>query len=177
MSKFLTAEERDVLRLSFTTAGFSMEDAIEKLKGKGLSDEEARLLIIAEYKAFKQELFDRTLKRENSHEMAKVMFVVVVLISVIGPVFGIESLLWYLVAGSLCGIAGYIAYKDKPVAGVVAGFIFAVVFPFAYNGYFANRTSYIKIEMLIPLIMAAIPAGVAFLILAKLFYSDTDHEY
>jgi len=52
MSKFLTENERDILRLSFTTAGFSMEDAIEKLKGKGLSDEEARLLIIAEYKVY-----------------------------------------------------------------------------------------------------------------------------
>ena len=156
MSKFLTEDERDILRLSFTTAGFSMEDAIEKLKGKGLSDEEARLLIIAEYKAYKKELFERALKRDDSHEMAKVMFVVVVLISVIGPVFGIESPLWYLVAGSLCGIAGYVAYKDKPV------FVFRMVRVMDYSAVYImeNSLSFPKgypVLLLVRLLLFGVP--------------------
>lgn len=177
MTPSLSESERDELRLSFTTAGFSMEDAMRKVMQSGYSPEEAKLLILAEYKAYKKELFDQAIKRNESSEMRNVMFVLVTIISIIGPVVRISSVVWYLVAIVLCGIGGYIAYKDKPVAGVLGGVVVPIAFLISYDYYFSGRTSYIKIEMAIPLIMAYLPAVIIFLLISKLFYTHNSNDY
>ena len=176
MNSILTESQRDELRLGFTTAGFSMEDAIARLTAHGYAPEEARDMIVLEYKLYKREMFENTLKRKDKGEMRNAMFILIAIIAMIGPVIGILSTTWYIVAACLCGLGGYLAYKDKPIAGVVGGMIVPIAFIFSYSYYFADRTSYIKIEMAIPMLLAFLPAALIFFIISKLFYSGASDE-
>jgi hypothetical protein len=177
MDPILTESQRDELRLGFTTAGFSMEDAMARLTAHGYEPEEARGLIVLEYKLYKREMFERTVKKDESKEWRKVMFLFVTIISIIGPVANITSGIWYIVACGLCGFLGYLAYKDKPIAGIIGGILVPIAFIFSYAFYFADRTSYIKIEMAIPLLLAFLPSVLVFFVISKLFYNEAQNEY
>ena len=142
----LTEHERDILRLSFSTNGYSMEDALEKLNGKGLDEETARALIIMEYDLYKRDLVGHAIRRENSHEGVKELFIAVAIISIIGPMLGITSSAWYIATTILGGVAGYFAYRNKPVAGVLAGLIVPVSMQMACSYYFQGRSGFYRIE-------------------------------
>jgi hypothetical protein len=172
MSIPLTEAERDILRLSFTTGGYSMEDALDKLKGKGLDEETARALIIMEYDLYKKEMVGHAIRQANYPQGVKEVFIAVAIISIMGPMMGITSPAWYVATSILGGVAGYFAYRNRPVAGVLAGLIVPVAMHIACSYYFQDRSSFIRIELVIPLFIAFIPSAIIFLIVSKLFYSN-----
>jgi hypothetical protein len=174
MNRTLSQQQKDDLRQSFTQSGFSAEAAILKLVNDGFEINEAKALILDEFKAYKKELFERAQKRNDSEEARKILFVAVFMLSIIGPVFEITSPIWYLVAFVASGFAGYYAYKEKPIAGITGSILFAILFPFTYHFYFAGRSSYIRIEMLIPIIMAIVPAFLIFYIISKTVYANVE---
>ena len=67
-----------------------------------------------------------------------------------------------------------IGWKDKPIAGIIGAMVVAIVFPFAYNFYFADRERFIRIEILIPMLIAALPAFGLYKILEMLIYPYVD---
>lgn len=123
----------------------------------------------------RNELFQKKLKDNNQEDVQKVISVAIIMIAMIGPVFDIRSPIWYMLAFAACGIAGYFAYKTKPIAGVIGGIIVPVILPFSYNWYFTGRTRYIKIELLIPLLMAIIPAFLVYYIISKTVYANREN--
>ncbi|OQP44731.1 hypothetical protein A4H97_10230 [Niastella yeongjuensis] len=173
-TRTLTPQQKDELRQSFTQGGFSAEAAILKLVAEGYEPEEAKALIVAEFKEYKTEVFNRVVNRNNSEEARKGLTILIMMISVIGPLFDITSPLWYIVAIAASGITGYFAFKTKPIAGVLGSIIMPIVFPFAYNFYFSGRTSFIRIEMLIPIFIAAVPAFIIYYIISKTVYAKVE---
>ena len=176
MNRTLSQQQKDDLRQSFRQPGFSAEAAILKLVNEGYDVNEAKVLIIAEFKEYKKELFERAQKRNDSEEARKLLFVAVFMLSIIGPVFDITSPIWYMVAFVASGFAGYYAYKEKPIAGITGSIIFAILFPFTYHFYFAGRSSYIRIEMLIPIFMAIAPAFIIYFIISKTVYANVENN-
>jgi hypothetical protein len=175
MNRTLSQQQKDDLRFSFTQGNFSAEAAIIKLMNEGYEAVVAKALIVAEFKEYKKEVFNRVVKRSNNEETQKVLTIGIMMISLIGPLFDITSPLWYLAAIAASGIAGYFAFKTKPVAGVLGSIIMPVVFPFVYNFYFAGRTSYIRIEMLIPIIISALPAFLVYYTISKTVYANVEN--
>ena len=123
----------------------------------------------------RNELFQKKLKDNNQEDVQKVISIAIIMIAMIGPVFDIRSPIWYMLAFAGCGIAGYFAYKTKPIAGVIGAIIVPVILPFSYNWYFTGRTRYIKIELLIPLLMAIIPAFLVYYIISKTVYANREN--
>lgn len=175
MNRTLSQQQKDDLRQSFTQGNFSAEVAILKLVAEGYEPQEAKALIVAEFKEYKKEVFNRVVKRDNNEEARKGVTIGIMMISLIGPLFDITSPIWYMVAIAASGIAGYFAFKTKPIAGVLGSIIMPIVFPFVYNFYFAGRTSYIRIEMLIPIIISALPAFLVYYILSKTVYANVEN--
>ncbi|HZV68426.1 MAG TPA: hypothetical protein VFG10_02750 [Saprospiraceae bacterium] len=175
MNDQLTQDKKDQFRNDMANNNFSPQVEILKLVSEGYEVEKAKDLIVAEMKAYKKEVFEKVVKRNNQNEMSKVMLIVILLIAFIGPVASIVSFKWYAIAVLLAGAAGYFGWKDKPAAGVVGAIIMVIAFPFAYNFYFADRESFIRIEIVIPLLIAGAPAVIAYKILAS-FYSDPDYD-
>jgi hypothetical protein len=175
MPRTLSEEEKDELRQSFSQPGFSVEAAVVKLMRKGFEEATARILIAAEFREYKKNLFHKTVKKNDQEEVKKVISIVIIMVSMIGPVFNIKSLLWYMVAIVIAGAAGFWGYKPKPVAGLLGSIVVAVVYPFAYAAYFSGRTSYITIEMIIPMIMAVVPAVIVYFIISAIVYTNTEN--
>ena len=176
MNRTLSQQQKDDLRQSFSTGNFSAEAAIIKLVNEGFEPDVAKALIVAEFKEYKKEVFNRVVKRSNNEETTKVLTIGILMISLIGPLFDITSPGWYLVAFAASGIAGYFAFKTKPVAGVIGSIIMPIVFPFVYNWYFAGRTSFIRIEMVIPIIISLLPAFLVYYAIAKTVYANVENN-
>lgn len=158
----------------FLSGIYSKEQAIEQFTIEGWTIEAASQCVEELTAQYKRELFEKAMDRNNDEEMQKVIFIGVLMISIIGPVFEIKSPLWYIVVLLACAGGGYYGFKKKPIAGIVGCVLFAILFPLAYQQYFAHKTSYIRIEMLIPMAMAVIPAFVVYFILKRVFYRDVE---
>ena len=174
MNRTLTQQQKDDLQQSFTQGNFSAETAILKLIAEGYEPQEAKALIVAEYKRYKTEVFNRVMDRNNGEEARKALAFGILMVSGIGPIFDITSPIWYIIVILASGIGGYFAFKTKPVAGVLGSIVMPIVFPFVYNFYFTGRTSYIRIEMLIPIAISALPAYLVYLILSKTVYANVE---
>jgi hypothetical protein len=122
----------------------------------------------------KRELFNKAVRRDDNNEIRGVALFITLLISIIGPVFDIRSPFWYIIVLFAVAIAGFYGFKDKPIAGIAGTVAFGILFPLAHAQYFANKTSYIRIEMLFPIAMAAIPAFLLLFILSKTIYRGQD---
>lgn len=151
-----------------------MEEHIQKLADVGIERTEAAAIIADVAKDYKAELFQKTLKKQKGEGMREGAFMAIFMVNLIGPLFDITSMAWYLAAFAVSGVAGYFGYRSKPAAGVISALAFAGLFPFTYNFYFADRTSFIRIEMLIPIAMAAIPAAALLWILSSVLPGDDE---
>ena len=175
MNRTLTQQQKNELRQSFAQDNFSAQAAIIKLMAEGFELEEAKILITAELRKYKQELFNKADKRNSSEESRQLVFIGIIMISTVGPVFNITSPIWYIVAIALCGLLGYLAAKTRPIAGILGAVVMSVVLPFADNFYFEGRTSYIKIELAIPMIIAAVPAFLVYYFISKTVYAHIEN--
>ena len=176
MNRTLSQQQKDDLRQSFTQGNFSAEAAILKLVNEGYEPDVAKALIVAEFKEYKKEVFNKVVKRSNNDDTQKVLTIGILMISSLGPIFDITSPLWYIVAVVASGIAGYFAFKTKPIAGVLGSIIMPVVFPFVYNWYFAGRRSFIRIEMVIPILISVLPAFLIYYAISKTVYANVENN-
>jgi hypothetical protein len=176
MNNILTFQHKEDMRLALSQHTFSLETFVAKLVAEGYDKTDAYRLVAAEFKEYKTELFAQKMKENESEEAKKIAYGVIFVVSVIGPVFHFTSGLWYTLSFLIAGAAGYYGYKSKPIAGIGGAIVLSMAFPFAYHIYFAGRRTFINIELLIPMIMAAVPAFIIFLILSKGLYSDDDNN-
>lgn len=163
------------IKESLLAGALSAEEAIQKLIEGGYEPNAAHAFVAEITRQNKQELFNNALQRKKREESKEISFFVVMMISIIGPVFEIQSAFWYMIVLVVAGTAGYLGYKNKPIAGIGAFLSFALLFPFTYSTYFTGRTSFLRIEMVIPVLMAAVPAFLLLLLLSKIFYSNQEN--
>jgi hypothetical protein len=176
MNSTLTQSQKDEIRNALLNNTFSMEAEVARLMSRGYEEDYAKSLIVAELREYRQELFNKKLQRDNSEDTTKVIWIGIGMISMIGPLFDIRSPLWYIVVLAASGVGGYFAYKTKPIAGLAGAVIMPLVFPFSYHWYFSGRSHYIRIEMIIPLLVALIPAVLVYFIIAKTVYANKEAE-
>lgn len=176
MPNTLSQTEKDQIRYKLTTKTFSAEAEIAKLIEKGYNEADAKSVLLEEIREFKQELFHQKMKQTKQGEVESIAIGATVMFTMIGPLFDIRSPLWLMIAFVGAGIGGYFAAKNKPIAGIAGGVVYGIIFPLAHNMYFEGRTRFIRIEMVIPIIMAAIPAFLLYFILSKTIYANSDKE-
>ena len=85
---------------------------------------------------------------------------------------GVDSMPLLIILSIIAGIAGYYGAEETPMAGILGSMVFVIASGYAFDFYLSGRTSYIKIELLIPFFMAAIPAGIIFFGLFVVEYSN-----
>jgi hypothetical protein len=172
MEAMLSTDQVNVIRESIARGNFSTERHVRILVEKGFSKDIAEKLVSEEVQAYRNELFQEKITGQDNQEAQKIGQMVALMVALAGPVFEVTSILWYLVAVAVSGSAGYFGHRSKPVAGITGGVILVLLFPFTYSFYFSGRSSYIGIELIIPMLMALIPAYAALFIISKVFYSD-----
>ncbi len=110
-----------------------------------------------------------TKEEDNQYGAYMITFIAIALYTMIGPIFGGASSFWYLLILLIAGVAGYFGDRSNPIPSIVGCLAVVIIFPIAYAYYFHGRSSFIQIELLIPVFMTVIPAliihyGVAFLV-------------
>lgn len=176
MPNALTQEQKDFIRARLSNNTFDPKLEILKLIELGFDPQTAKDLVISEIKAYKKELFDTVVKQKNQDELRNIMFVLIFVIALIGPMFHIQSPLWYIIALIGSGTAGFFGWRSKPIAGVIGAIVATIVFPFAYNAYFEGRSTIIKIEIAVPMILSAIPAVIVYFIISRIGYPNNHQE-
>jgi hypothetical protein len=164
----------DGIRTALLVDKVPVEQIIANLTNSGIDDETAKSMVLTVIKDYKNELFQAKKEEAKADQSFEVAFMVVFVTALIGPIFDIVSAEWYLCTLLIAGVAGYFGMRNKPVAGVLSAITYVIAFPFAYTQYFANRTSFIKIEMVIPMLMAAVPALVIGLLISFVFYRNSE---
>ena len=168
----LPQQQLNEIRQDISSGTFLYETAMQKLMQSGLDEESARQLLLTVAKEHRKELFDQRLQKQNAEGVREVTYIVTFMVAALGPVFNIKAALWYFVAMLIAAVAGYYGYKDKPAAGIIGSILVVILLPITYNYYFSGRSSYIKIEFLIPALLAIIPAAIVAYLISLLFYPE-----
>ena len=169
----LTLKQKKRIKNGVESGNFDFKKEINYLTKDGLSEQDAVVKITEELENIKrQKLFDQKVNSENVEERGKVAWFVIVLLGIIGPIFEVTSPIWYIVCAIIAGGVCYWAYPRTPFAGLIGGVFAISLLPFTYSWYLSGRHTIIKIEMIIPILMAFIPAYLIGIIIAKVFYSN-----
>ena len=172
MEKNLSNQQVHELEQSYVNGTLSSGHEINKLVEAGFERANAEQLVLEVIKRQRQKLFKERLHKKQHEEAMQVAAMITIMVSAVGPVFDVSSPLWYITALIIAGCAGYFGYKDKPLAGIIPAAALVILFPIAYYFYFSGRSSYINIEMLLPLLFSAIPAWLISWLISHWFYPD-----
>jgi hypothetical protein len=173
MKTVLTRYQKDEILRSVKAENFSVDHEIQKLVKEGFDHTISRNLILQLLKEYRYELFQHKLSQQKNEEKKKLSYFVLLMIAIAGPVFDVSNMLWYLLACGIAGAVGYYGQQDKPFAGLLGGIFLVMLFPLTYVFYMSDRHSYFNIELLIPLLMAAVPAGLIQFCVGKFFMTKT----
>jgi Na+/H+-translocating membrane pyrophosphatase len=137
-----------------------------ELENKGYSNEEAKAILAAVSRDIKKDMFNKATKKNSNDEYAQAALVIIFMIALIPPVFDVQSPIVFFITAILAAITGYFGFKQSPIAGAISAGLAVFIFKYAYHFYFEGRESFIRIEILIPMLMAAAPVFILYLILS-----------
>jgi|GEM_PF-1074013 len=171
MKTDLDPYQKAAIKNSVLNGNFSAEYELGQLIKDGYDESTAKNLLLQILKECRFEIFKNKLQQQKNEEKKKLSYFVSMIAAITGPLFSVGNVLWYVIAFSIAAIAGYYSNVNKPIAGIAASVLLAVLFPLTYGLYMSGRASFFSIELVIPLLMAIIPAYLLQLLVAKLFYS------
>jgi len=166
----LNEVQRKRIQQAFRSGNLNMNIEVENLVNQGFNQDEAVEQIKNEVNRFRQKLFDEKIKAEENEDYSKLAIFFVVLIGIVSPIFHITSIAWIVASILLSGGIGYWAYREQPIAGAVGCISAAILLPITFNWYLAERSSVIKIELLIPVILALLPSFLIGFVVSKILY-------
>jgi hypothetical protein len=172
MNVNLSREQVMSIRRAYHSGAQALELEIQKLMATGLTAKDSRIMVTAVVNQYRKELIAK--QEEESHEdtLSIAAYFILVMSTIIGFVFDLfHKPFWFPFSIILGLVAGYMLAIKKPIAGIVAGLTFTVLSPIAFNAYFANRTSYINLEVLLPAIGSALPALLLYFAISAIFYN------
>ena len=176
MNQTLSQEQKKEIRRSILNSEFNLESTVRRLMNEGFSEALAQQLVVAEVQAFKKWIVEKAIRDKKEKETKGIALLVVMLCALFGGVFGVHSLMGVIAMTGIAGIAGFFGFRSKPLAGVLSAMTLAFIFPYTYTWYLSGRTTYINIELLIPMFIALAPAAIVYYLLAFTVYANTDED-
>lgn len=149
---------KEVIRKLMVDDGHKADVVISFLKRNGYSDELAKTLVYTVANEHKEAIIERSKQTDEKDDRGEVGMFVIFAIGLAGPVFGVESEILIFAGLAAVAITAYFAFPTKPISAVIAAIVFVFAMFYAHNWYLRGRTSYINIEMVIPMAMAAVPS-------------------
>ncbi len=110
----------------------------------------------------REELLQQKKDEETIRIRGEIALCIIVIISAMAAFSEIKSLLMLLLISATGGIIGYFGDIKNPIPGFLGSFSMVILSSYTFDFYLSGRTSFIKIELLIPTFMAIIPAGIIY---------------
>jgi hypothetical protein len=172
MNKEPTYQQRKNIQQAYLKDKISIEKQIVELILAGFDELTAEYVVNKVIKEYKQELYEEAKEKEINEEHKNISYYVIVFTTALGPLFGIENIIWYLLAIAIAGVAGNYGFKDKPLAGIVGGIVPVILFPLIFKIYLGGKSNYIVIELILPLIGSLIIAYLIQFVISKIMYPE-----
>jgi len=160
----LTQQQVDGIVAAYESGNFSYPTEVLRLISAGYSQQEAEQQVTEVVKQLRQQIFNARKNAGKKADGKKASFYIILMVASIAPVFDVTSVTWLAIAVVIAIAAAYWGNKDRPAGAIAAAIVMVLLFPVTYSVYMKGRTSYIRIEMLLPLLMAAVPAGIAYVL-------------
>jgi hypothetical protein len=148
MNKELTYQQRKNIQKACLKDKISIEKQIVELILAGFDELTAEHLVNKVIKEYKQELFEEAQQKEINKEHENISYYVIVFATALGPLFGIQNIVWYLLAATVAGVAGNYGFKDKPLAGIVGAIVPVILFPLIFKIYLGGKSNFIVIDVI-----------------------------
>jgi len=174
MEKQLSAQQIEEIKEAYLKDKLSIENQIIKLIVAGYEENRAEYLVNKVIKEYKEALFTKSKEDETNENEKKIADFIVIFIAAIGCVLSFRNPAWDLFVVIVAGIAGYLGYNAKPIAGMVRSIVLAGLFPIAFDFYFEKRSTYLNLELLIPFGISLLVAYMFQLLVSKIFYPEYD---
>jgi len=172
MNHNLTREQIESIRRGYHGGAQGIELEIQKLMATGRPASESRQLVHLVINQYRKELLAKQEEEGHSEGLALFGYMVLMMTALAGFMFDLFDKQFWLPLSIILGVIGGILLSiKKPIAGIAAGVVFMFAANFTFSAYFANRSTYINLEVFLPAAGAAIPAIIVFYILSAVFYS------
>lgn len=172
MNKELTYLQRKNIQEAYLKDKISIEKQIVELILAGFDELTAEHLVNKVIKEYKQVLFEDAQEKVTNEEHKNISYYVIVFATALGPLFNIENIMWYFLAIAIAGVAGNYGFKDKPLAGIIGAIVPVILLPIIFKIYLGGKSSFIVIELIIPLIVSLIIAYLTQFAISKFMYPE-----
>lgn len=170
----LTYTQIQELKSKIKSGVFDAELEVNKLIILGFESAKAKELVLKVMKSYKDDLFDDAKEKKELEERSNVAFLFAVMPSIFIALFGGNNGLLILISIVVACCAGYYGYPQKPIAAMIGFSVGAIIMPFACGFYFRDRSSFINLELLIPILFSFGPGLLIKYALSRMLYSDED---
>ncbi|MEN2415655.1 hypothetical protein [Flavobacterium mesophilum] len=163
-----TEELKKKLRNGTFDANFELIELIRL----GYDPIHAKELLAKVVKSYKDDLYEETKEAKKSEERKNIAFSAVIIITSLIGLLGDNSGMMVLIAIIAACLCGYYGNQEDPLPAMVGYTVAALIMPFACAFYFQGRSSFLNLEMLIPLLVSFVPGLLIKYILSKILPSD-----
>ncbi|WP_289663684.1 hypothetical protein [Flavobacterium panacagri] len=123
-------------------------------------------------KMHKDDLYEETKEAKETEEREKIAFSAVIMITTFLSMFAGDSSIIILISIIVACFCGYYGNQDNPIPGMVGYTLAAMIMPFACGFYFEGRSTFLNLEILIPLFFSFGPGLLVKYILSRILPSD-----
>lgn len=167
-------EQVDRIASAMRAGRVNVEAEVQDLMRQGYDRAGAEQRLNEVIPQIREHLFKESVQQQETGEQAKIAGFLVLMVAIIGPVFEIEAMAWYIAACCIAAGLGYFGYRKLAAAGIAGALIVVLVLPLTYEFYLRGRTSYLNIEIVIPIAMALAPAFLVGFIIKTIFYPNNN---
>lgn len=155
---------------------FSFEIEKSNLVSQGFSEEKSVEIIVETTNEYRLNLFHKIKEAEQLEERGKIATAIAITVPLLFSILGTYSTFTLLITIAIAAACGYYGFQKKPIAAVIGFSIGTILMPLATSFYFQDRTSFIKLELIVPMIAAFGPALLVKYLIAKFMYDDDQVE-
>jgi hypothetical protein len=167
---------KEIIRKLLIDDHLSIEQVTDLLVGRGLERENAYAIVFSVAKEHRAEIIEHRehAKNEDDKQMGFVAFSAMIVAGLV--LFGVTDFSIFLGLAFVGALVAYLLEPDKPIVSIPCGFLTILIMYFANVTYFQDRTSFLRIELLIPMGISMVLIMAIYAMLNKCFYANVGNE-
>ncbi|KFF04723.1 hypothetical protein [Flavobacterium reichenbachii] len=132
----------------------------------------AKELLSKVIKSHKDDLYEEAKEAKEVEERSKIAFGAVIVITTFIGMFGDNNGMMILISIIAACCCGYYGNQENPIPAMVGYTIAAMIMPFACGFYFKGRSTFLNLEILIPLLISFGPGLLIKYVLSQILPSN-----
>jgi hypothetical protein len=173
MTNELTNSQIQDLKNKIKAGAFDIDLEKNNLICLGFEQQTAKELVMDVIRSYKYDLLSKANEKRDYNDRNIIALGLAIVSSISVTVLGDNSVTMIMLSIVLACFAGYYGHPKKAIPAMIGFTIGAIIMPYACQFYFNSRdTTFINIELLIPVFFSFGPALLIKYLLSKIMYSE-----